>query len=151
MPSYAGAFPTVCVLHFYFYFYFYIPFSLLLFRFGTLENRIRVYIFLRYKNDCRCAMCWNWWTCDLQVEWFRKSFDLFLCVYVSICTIVCLKTKRAFSRSTAMMTFAIVLFVVALPILLSLFPSSIPYDTRTLCVLLLGIACCCCCKNTNCW
>lgn len=31
---------TVCVLYFYYY-YFYIQFLLLLFRFGTLENRIR--------------------------------------------------------------------------------------------------------------
>lgn len=115
------AFPTVCVLHFYFYFY--IPFSLLLFRFGTLENRIRVYTFLRYKNGCRCAMCWNWWTCDL---WFRKSF-VCMCRYVRLYV---WKQKELFWDQRQWWLLLLRITVVALPILLSSFPSSIPYDTR---------------------
>lgn len=154
----------VRVLHFYFYFYFYIPFSLLLFRFGTLvENRIHVYTFLRYKNDCRCSMCvcWMrfrscyWWTCDLW-EWFPKSSFFSLSVCNCVVAYDCMfQRKELFwdqrQLSLAMMTFVDVIrsraadFIVLISIINTLW-----HDNACecfLCIFSFFFFFSCCCKH----
>lgn len=89
-----------------------------------------------------------------ESDFLSLPFSLFLFWCVSLHTIVCFKEKSFFKingNCRWRWWLLLMLFVVALPILLSLFPSSIHYDTTTLanafCVFFFSFffffSCCC--------